>query len=378
MIKRYMLTPLRTLVRRLTRRRSTRFTTEGLHFLLFTCAVGVAAINTGNNLFYLLLAMMLSVIVISGIVAEHGLRRLEFHRCLPDLLFANEPVTVTLMVKNTKSRWPSFSLRVFDVCDGSDVDRGLAIGQLLPGTGRLLSYPLVAEKRGRLHLEGVRVSTAFPFGLFLKKAYYPVKGEACVSPAITPLSDRLLQDFLVAGQEYSVHRKGSGNDLYNLRLYQAGDDSRTIHWVSTARTSKLMVRETEAEDQRRVAVYLSLLAPDSHDTIFEEAVALTASLLHSLILRGYRLKLTVGSFRSSFGQGETHLLDLLRALALCERRAPNGQASSCTEDASLEPEGDELGGWIVVKPWREAMISGLNDRVFLIDEEALAGAPHAD
>jgi len=338
----------------------------------------VAAINTGNNLFYLLLAMMLSVILISGIVAEYGLRRLEFHRCLPDLLFANEPVTVTLMVKNRTSRWPNFSLRVFDVCDGSDIDRGLAIRQLLPGTGRLLSYPLAAEKRGRLHLEGVRVATAFPFGLFLKKAYYPVKGEACVSPAITPLSDRLLQEFLVAGQESSVHRKGSGNDLYNLRLYQAGDDSRTIHWVSTARTSKLMVRETEAEEQRRVAVYLSHLAPDTHDAVFEEGVAMTASLLHSFTLRGYRLKLTVGPFRSPFGQGETHLLDLLRALALCERCAPNTQASSCPENVPLESDGDEPSGWIVIRPWRDAVISGLDDRVFLIDEEALAGASHAD
>jgi len=376
MIKRYMLMPLRTLVRRLTQRRSTRFTPEGVYFLLFTCAVGVAAINTGNNLFYLLLAMMLSIILISGIVAEYCLRQLEFQRCLPDLFFANEPVMATLMVKNRKSRWPSFSLRFFDVCDGSDVDRRLAIGQLLPGSGRLLSYPIVCAKRGWLHLEGVRVATAFPFGLFLKKAYYPVKGMACVSPAIKPLSDRLLQDFLVAGQEYSVHRKGSGNDLYNLRLYQAGDDSRAIHWVSTARTSKLIVRETEAEDQRRVAIYLSLLAPDTHDAIFEEAVALTASLLHALAGRGYRLKLTVGSFQSSFGQGETHLLDLLRALALCERHVPNPHLLSSV-DVSLEPEGDGPSGRIVITPWCGAVIPGLDDTVFLIDEETLAGASHA-
>lgn len=372
-----MLTPLRTMVRRLTQRRSTRFTSEGVYFLLFTCAVGFAAINTGNNLFYLLLAMMLSIILISGIVAEFCLRQLEFHRCLPDLLFANEPVTVTLMVKNRKSRWPSFSLRFFDVCDGSDVDRRLAVSQLLPGAGLLLSYPLVSAKRGWLQLDGVRVATAFPFGLFLKKAYYPVQGVACVSPAIKPLADGVLRDFLVAGQEYSVHRKGSGNDLYNLRLYQTGDDSRAIHWVSTARTSKLIVRETEAEDQRRIAIYLSLLAPETHDAIFEEAVALTASLLHTLTARGYRLKLTVGSFQSSFGQGEAHLLDLLRALALCERHTPSPHRSSST-DVSLEPEGDGPSGRIVVKPWHGAVISGLDDAVVLIDEETLVGVSHAD
>ena len=77
-----MLTHIRSIVRRLTHHRSTRLTSEGLQFLFFTVAVGVAAINTGNNLFYLLLAMMLSIILISGIVAESCLRRLEFHRAV--------------------------------------------------------------------------------------------------------------------------------------------------------------------------------------------------------------------------------------------------------------------------------------------------------
>ncbi len=154
-----MLSRLRVIRRRLTQHRSTRLTSEGLQFLLFTLAVGVAAINTGNNLFYLLLAMMLSIILISGIVAEHCLRRLEFHRYLPDLLFVNEPTTATLVVKNCKSRLPSFSLRLHDVTEGQDLDHGLAIRQLLPTTSRMLSYPVISVKRGRLQLDGVRVVT---------------------------------------------------------------------------------------------------------------------------------------------------------------------------------------------------------------------------
>src|SRR6478672_6283268 len=104
--------------RRLFLHRSTSVTAVGVQFLLFTLAIGIAAINTGNNLFYLLLAMMLSLILISGIVAEHSLRRLEFHRHLPDHLVVNELTTATLVVKNHKSQFPSFSLKLFDVSDG--------------------------------------------------------------------------------------------------------------------------------------------------------------------------------------------------------------------------------------------------------------------
>lgn len=370
-----MLTPIRAIVRRITQHRSTRLTPEGLQFLFFTLAVGVAAINTGNNLIYLLLAMMLSIIVISGIAAEFCLRRLEFHRHLPDLLFANEPVTATLVVKNRKSRLPGFSLCLSDISNGIDIDRGLVIGQLLPGASRLLSYPIVSAERGLLRLDGVQVATSFPFGLFRKKAYYPVEGVAFVCPAIKPLSAGIMEDLLIAGQEHAVHRRGYGNDLYNLRLYQAGDDSRAIHWVTTARTSKLTVRETEAEDQRRATIHLSLLAPDSHDRVFEEAVTFTASLLHHLAIRGYHLKLTAGSFRSSFGQGEPHLLDLLRVLALCERRAPDVHLPP-HPDLCRESEGRDSGVLIVVRPWRGAAISGADDAAVLIDAETLVGASH--
>ena len=50
------------------------FTREGKYFVGITLGVGFAAINTGNNLLYLLLGMMLSLIIASGIMSEMSLR----------------------------------------------------------------------------------------------------------------------------------------------------------------------------------------------------------------------------------------------------------------------------------------------------------------
>jgi len=371
-----MLSQMRVILRRLTHRRSTRFTTEGIHFLLFTLAVGVAAINTGNNLFYLLLAMLLSIILISGIAAEFCLRRLEFHRHFPDLLFINEPATASLVLKNGKSWLPSFSLSLFDVREGFDLDRQLVVPQLLPGSSQLLSYPLVATHRGQLRLDGVRVVTAFPFGLFLKKAYYAVEGLALVCPRPKPLRNDILNGLLIAGQEQAIHQRGYGNELYNIRQYKAGDDSRNIHWVTTARTAKLMVREAEADNQRWAAIQLSLFAPDSHDKAFEEAVAFTVSLVYHLAARGYQLKLTAGPARSSFGQGESHLLDLLRMLALCERRSPG---TDVQPQDDLPTECQDLGSATVIRvqPWRGAEGPGTDNLGFFLDAEMSVGVPHA-
>lgn len=372
-----MLNGVRRWFQRVTHRRSTRVTSDGTRFLLFTLAVSVAAINTGNNLFYLLLAMMLSVVMMSGIVAELCLRKLEFHRHLPDLIYLNEPVTATLVVTSRKSWMPSFSLRLWDVAGEQEIDRGLTVRQLMPGASHLLPYPLVATKRGRLLLGGIRVGTSFPFGLFLKKAYYPLEGSVVVSPAIQPLDASLLANVIGLGQEGLLQRKGHGNDLYNLRQYQSGDDSRNIHWLSTARTSKLMVRETEAEDQRRVTLVLSTTAPQSHDARFEEAVSMTASLAWDLIARGHQVRMIVGATLSAFGQDEAHLLELLKTLALCDRVDPEANMPLVPEEVT-DSLIEEVSGTIAILPWgKQGHFSWVVRPDVVIDEAALRARAHA-
>ena len=371
-----MLNGVRRWFRRATQRRSTRVTSEGTRFLFFTLAVSVAAINTGNNLFYLLLAMMLSIVMMSGIAAEFCLRRLDFHRHLPDLIYLNEPTTATLAVTNRKDRMPSFSLRLWDVVGEQEIDRGLTVWQLMPGASRMLPYPLVATKRGRLPLGGVRVGTSFPFGLFLKKAYYPLEGSVVVSPAILPVEDGLLAEVIALGQERSLQRRGHGSDLYNLRQYHTGDDSRNIHWLSTARTSKLMVRETEAEDQRRVTVMLSTIAPQSHDAVFEVGVSMAASLVWELMARGYQIRTVVGMTVSAFGQGEAHLACVLETLALCERVLPESEGLGLSPEAADSLVG-EAGATVAILPWGRRGLSSWGMRPdVVIDEPALRKRAH--
>ena len=345
--------PLGSQLRFLVTRRSLRLTSDGTRFLLFTIGIGVAAVNTGNNLFYLLLAMMLSIVVISGLLSEQCLRRLDFHRHVPDLIMANQPTTVTLSVTNRSPWLPSFSLRLFDVVDGQNLDRGLFVDHLSAQRSTLLSYPILATTRGRLKLEGIRAETSFPFGLFLKRALYRVPAEIPVSPPIRPLSLRFVDELVSEGQGLSFPRRGPGTQLYNLRLYCPGDDSRAIHWMSTARTSKLMVRETEAEDQRRITIALSTLAPDDHEALFEQSVTLVASLLWHLSQKSYPLRLIVHAADSGLGSGSDHLVAMLRMLALCERRFPQS-----SEKPSIDPLWDlgcdaERGYTVGVMPWSD-------------------------
>ncbi|OGW52291.1 MAG: hypothetical protein A2V62_03415 [Nitrospirae bacterium RBG_19FT_COMBO_58_9] len=339
----------------LSRRRSIRLTSEGTRFLFFTFGIGLAAINTGNNLFYLLLAMMLSLIIISGWLSEHCLRRLEFHRHVPDLIMANEPTTITVSVANRNRHMPSFSLRLLDVIEGQDVDRGLAIQLLPPQSSVLLSYPLLATTRGWIRFEGIRVHTLFPFGLFLKKGLYSAEIRLLVAPPIKPLTLRFVDELVSEGQGQSLPRRGHGTQLYNLRLYQPGDDSRSIHWMTTARTSHLIVRETEAEDQRRITVLLSIVAPEERDPLFERSVTFVASLLWQLTERAYPVRLIVGTDNSGLGTGSAHLLGMLRLLALCKRQPPRASAMEQQTGYSASTRDDDQGYTVAVVPWSDEM-----------------------
>ena len=62
--------------------RKLKFTREGKYYLGITLGVGFAAINTGNNLLYLLLGMLLSLMLVSGVMSDLSLRRLTVTRRL--------------------------------------------------------------------------------------------------------------------------------------------------------------------------------------------------------------------------------------------------------------------------------------------------------
>ena len=313
-----MLERVREFLRWFYRYRSIRLTSEGTRFVLLTLAVGVAAINTGNNLLYLLLAMLLSLIIVSGLLSEQCLKQLDIRRLLPEHLFANRPTTAAFSIANKKPRLPTFSLRVMDVVEGKAMDRGIHLLHLAPQASTLQPYPLLTGRRGPYRIEGIKLLTRFPFGLFVKAATLPLASEVVVYPEVTPLPDRLSHELTTLGHEQATPRRGPGVELSNLRTYQAGDDSRAIHWKTSARQSQLMLKETEAEDQRRVTLALPTVIPAEQLQFFERAVTLTASLAAFFQERGYAVGLLLGDREFQQGVGMGHLYTLLRALGLCQ------------------------------------------------------------
>ena len=62
----------------------------------------MAAINTGNNLLYLLVSALLALIVVSGILSEQAMRGLALTPITPEELYAGRPARHGAPVANRK------------------------------------------------------------------------------------------------------------------------------------------------------------------------------------------------------------------------------------------------------------------------------------
>ena len=298
-------------------RRTIRPTREGWWCLAVTVGLGLTAMNTGNNLLYLLESMVLALIVTSGVLSEQSVRGVRLAPRVPDEIYAGTPCLVSVLVRNTKTRRPSYSITLER--PGTQV-RLAYLARLGAGEERVATWEDTLPRRGRHRLPGVRVVTRFPFGLFVKAARPTGAEEVLVFPKRVPPSPALLRQVSGLGSA-PARRRGRGHDLHDLRAYHSGDDPRLIHWRVTARTGALTVRELEAETAQDA--YLVLRGDGRADAArLEAALADAAAVAAALLKRGARVGMVGPGIEIPLGQGAAHSRRILTALALYEPGMP--------------------------------------------------------
>jgi uncharacterized protein (DUF58 family) len=298
--------------------RTIRPTREGWWFIGTTFAVGLAATNTGNNLLYLILAMMLSFMAVSGVLSEQTLRHLRLQREIPRRIFAGLPASFGVRLLNRKRRLPSYALHVSEADPAAGPPAARFFLKIPPQTRDAWLYPLTFPSRGRQYLPGLRLSTRFPFGLFAKTSRPLLADPVLVYPAIRTLAPDEVPSALAPGWR-ERNRRGQGAGLYNLRPYRPGDDPRLLHWKTSARAGELMVKELEDEDRPRVRLVVEDPPGAASSAAVEADLCYVASVAAHAIRLGAAVHLATAEGAIDFGQGQAHLDRILERLALYER-----------------------------------------------------------
>ncbi len=287
------------------------FTSGGLAFTFGTLMVGFAAMNTGNNLLYLLLGSMIGFIVVSSWLSEQAIRdvRIERHRAHP--VTVGQELRLGYTVLNRKRFLPSLAVEI--------VEEGLPGRAFIAhvGAGGTVEARSANSfvRRGIYPLDTVTLSTSFPFGMFRKERDIELPGEVMVWPR----TDRRVRP--PVGGSGRLRRsgttrrgaRGTRGEYRSLRGYRAGDDPKDIHWKSSARLREPVIREYERDGAETRWICLDTTGPP--DEAAEVAIEVAASLAALATAERRPFALLAGGALLEPGEGAAQLERALDILA---------------------------------------------------------------
>lgn len=169
-------------------------------------------------------------------------------------------------------------------------------------------FTIPSRRRGIIPIGPVRSVQTDPVGAISRQRVLTESMELFIHPRIIHVEAGavgLLKD--IEGITTS-NLSSSDVSFHALREYIPGDDRRAVHWRTTARTGKLMVRQFEEIRRAHLLILLSTLTADyDKDDDFELAVSVAGSLAAS----GLREERQVSLMTS---RGELHFPDSLGML----------------------------------------------------------------
>jgi len=252
----------------------TRPTKEGMVFLGLTVFVGFAAMNTGNNLLYLTFGMMLSFVAASGVLSMVNLLGIDIKPNLPNDVFALSPNYIRFSLTNLKPLIPSYALTV-------DLNGSKGFLSYLPSRStKDVSVSYIFKRRGWNLIPEVHVYTKFPFGFFKKWIRFELDDEEVL---VYPKVRRVAVDpeqFRISAGESAVERLGHGAEIRSLRDYMPGDNPKLIHWKSSAKMDKVILREFEDEESERIYLEFN---PGKNTNSLEGEISRVASVFLELL-----------------------------------------------------------------------------------------------
>ena len=314
-------------------------TRTGALYALVVLLIGIAALNTGNNLLYIIVAAMLAAIIVSGVASAICLHGLELRLKVPDHIFAGTDVFAMICLRNCRRFIPSVSVSAVPadkdrarrrwrwvrttfpvppwrppgrqwlqlpdrklrrvLIDASGVFHESAYFALVPpGVELEAEVKLRFRRRGR-YQERFGLSTRFPFAFLEKTRRVALSREVLIYPELTN-SQEVIELLPVLNGKCETYMRGHGTDLYRIREYLPEDSARHVDWKATARSGALKVREYAREDERRLRVVFDNPRPGELSPAgYERMVSLAASAVWRLAEQNVLLSFVSQDFQAA-------------------------------------------------------------------------------
>jgi uncharacterized protein (DUF58 family) len=310
-------------------------TTRGWALVVTIALFLAAAVLFGVQELYPLAAAAAALIVFGAVwVRFHRFTLATSRRLRPAQIGAGDSALVEVSLAN-RARRRSPLLSIYEPFDqatpGDRPPRGAAfrLAPLPTGAQSSASYRLPPTPRGRYVIGPLQLTLTDPFGLVRRSRLGAPASSLTVHPNIVPVHPapqaQGLDRFGLAGRGANG---AGGEEFSSLRPYREGDDLRRVHWASTARLDRVMVRQTDAIAHPRATVAVDLRAGYWTPALFEEALTAAGGVLDAARRTGIEIRMVTtavggrGVLDTGFGSSAAHWARVLDALAVAEPGHP--------------------------------------------------------
>lgn len=274
--------------------------------------------GTAQASWLFVLASAVFALVAASFVYPHRLSQVALVREAPRRIRVGDQDQVGLSVTNMGRRTIPM-MRVDDRFPGF-APVAAASSAIPPGRTVVHESLRTAHRRGDFEGGEALVMSGAPFGLGRSRRRVPVEGRVTVVPRWVDLRSFPLLEPSSSPSEvlHERARTRAGEEYHGVREYRPGDLRRSVHWRTSARAGKLVVREFEEQFLTRVALIVGGTdSGEPPDSAFETVVSAAASIGLYALKTGHAIELFTsgpdGIERLS-GPADRDVLDRLAAV----------------------------------------------------------------
>jgi uncharacterized protein (DUF58 family) len=225
---------------------------------LFTFALAEALV-TGRRIFYNLVALFGAMILLSFLWAWYNVNWIQFDRKVRSHRTQVGKIAEERFLLHNQGVLPKLWLEVRDHSDLPGYYASQVVTSLGPKKRRGWTAQTRCRRRGRFTLGPVSVISGDPFGLFRRQKDFPATSTVVVYPLTVGLPGFVLPIGVVPGRG-QMHRRTHyiTPNVASVRDYYPGDSFNRIHWPSTARHGRLIVKEFELDPTADVWLFVDM------------------------------------------------------------------------------------------------------------------------
>lgn len=206
-------------------------------YIGITLILGFGAVNTGNNLLYLIVSALLGFMSISGILGNQNIRKIALEIIPPRELYDGVETLLTLTLHNQKRFFHSFLIEV--QFQGNQVGKNI----LLRGETQKITLPVTFTGRGKQTAHTFTIQSNFPINFFKRSRTVSIQCPLLIYPRPEPCLQPITTTELNRGHDATSSDKGYEGDISRIRDYQGSEPLKMIHWKLSAKHDSLKVKE---------------------------------------------------------------------------------------------------------------------------------------